>query len=126
MQSRARSSYAEPQPAVAVSISIATAKVVNIFHTTKYFDKNFQNIFNYFFSLPREKVFPAQRATFSDFMTVRWYAGTLGHFDKRGDKDWVINGLIEYIYFLKYIFKVYNNYTFLCTTPTTFFLKSSK
>ena len=47
--------------------SIDTAKVVNIFHTTKYFDKNFQNIFNYFFSLPREKVFPAQRAKFLDF-----------------------------------------------------------
>ena len=41
------------------------AKLVNIFHTTKYFAKNFQNIFNYFFSLPREKVFPAQRAKFS-------------------------------------------------------------
>ena len=45
--------------------SIDTAKLVNIFHTTKCFDKNFQNIFSYFFSLPREKVFPAQRAKFS-------------------------------------------------------------
>ena len=83
-----------------------TAKLVNIFRSTKYFDKKFQNIFNYFFSLPREKVFPAQRAKFSwflnDYKIRRWYAGTLGHFDKRGDKDWVINGLIEYIY-LKYI-----------------------
>ena len=38
----------------------------------------------------------------NDYKIRRWYAGTLGHFDKRGDKDWVINGLIEYIY-LKYI-----------------------
>ena len=47
--------------------SIDTAKLVNIFHSAKYFDKNFQNIFNYFFSLPREKVFPAQRANFLRF-----------------------------------------------------------
>ena len=40
------------------------------------FDKNFQNIFNYFFSLPREKVFPAQRATFSRFLR----AGQRGNF----------------------------------------------
>ena len=48
-----------------------TAKLVNIFHSTKYFDKNFQNIFNYFFSLPREKVFPAQRANFLRFLMVQ-------------------------------------------------------
>jgi hypothetical protein len=51
-------SIRRPQPAVAVSISIATAKLVNIFHVTKYFDKNFQNIFNYFF-------LPAQGESFS-------------------------------------------------------------
>ena len=38
--------------------SIDTAKLVNIFHTTKYFDNNFQNIFNYFF-------LPAQGKSFS-------------------------------------------------------------
>ena len=43
------------------------AKLVNIFHTTKYFDKNFQNIFNYFFSLPREKVFLPREPNFPDF-----------------------------------------------------------
>ena len=42
-----------------------TAKLVNIFHSTKYFDKKFQNIFNYFspcpgkkFFMPREPYFP--------------------------------------------------------------------
>ena len=54
MQNRARSSYAEPQPTVAVVISITTAKLVNIFHTSKYFDKNFQNKFRNIFSLGRE------------------------------------------------------------------------
>ena len=40
------------------------AKLVNIFHTTKYFDKNFQNIFNFFlpaqgksFSCPESQIF---------------------------------------------------------------------
>ena len=87
-------------------ISIATAKVVNIFHITKYFDKKIQNIFIYFFLPAQGKSFSCLESQISWFLNdykirlVRWYAGTLGHFDKRGDKDWVINGLIEYIYFI--------------------------
>ena len=82
MQSRARSSYAEPQPAVAVDISITTAKLVNIFHATKNCAKNFQNIFINFFSLPREKVFSAQRAIFFDFWQAKQFdAGTQVRYD---------------------------------------------
>ena len=57
-QNRARSSYAEPQPTVAVVISITTAKLVNIFHSTKYFDKKNFKIFSIIF-------LPAQGKSFS-------------------------------------------------------------
>ena len=44
--------------------SIDTAKLVNIFHVAKNFDKNFQNIFILFFPI-RKKFFPALGGDFS-------------------------------------------------------------
>ena len=44
-----------------------TAKLVNIFHSTKCFDKNFQNIFNYFSPCPGKKFFLPRELIFSDF-----------------------------------------------------------
>ena len=45
-----------------------TAKLVNIIRITKYFDKNFQNIFMYFFSLcPGKKFFLPREPYFSNF-----------------------------------------------------------
>ena len=62
--------------------SIDGTKLVNIFHTTKNCTKNFQNIFINFFSLPREKVFSAQRAIFFDFWQAKQFdAGTQVRYD---------------------------------------------
>ena len=44
MQSRACSGFAEPQPTLAIVISITSAKVQKFSETTKHFERNFQNI----------------------------------------------------------------------------------
>ena len=83
-----------------------TAKLVNIFHSTKYFDKKIQNIFNYFFSLPREKVFPAQRAIFSTFLMILPWRGKRG-ISKKWNRSVVMQmlkyNIIYFIYIIIYI-----------------------
>ena len=76
----------------ALALSIDTAKLVNIFHTTKYFDKIFQNIFILFFPshgarhavpfscliffLVRKKIFPALGGYFFSFSERLAWRGT--------------------------------------------------
>ena len=81
----------------ALALSIDTAKLVNIFHTTKYFDKIFQNIFILFirgisvtrcqarcalflpyFFLVRKKIFPALGGYFFSFCERLAWRGTRG------------------------------------------------